>query len=47
MKGKINLLNHRSGIYNFTSSDYDSYGQAKPPKKEMIAIIEGPIAKET
>ena len=35
-----NLLNHRSGIYNFTSApDYDSYSAQPKTRKEMIAII--------
>jgi len=35
-----NLLNHRSGIYNFTSADeYASYSAVPKTAKEMVAII--------
>ncbi|MFT5254566.1 MAG: D-alanyl-D-alanine carboxypeptidase [Flavobacteriales bacterium] len=35
-----NLLNHRSGIYNFTSApDYEGYSTQPKTRKEMIAII--------
>ncbi|SEA54844.1 CubicO group peptidase, beta-lactamase class C family [Flavobacterium gillisiae] len=35
-----NLLNHRSGIYNFTSADeYASYSAVPKTSKEMVAII--------
>ncbi|MEZ7505013.1 serine hydrolase domain-containing protein [Flavobacterium sp. Arc2] len=35
-----NLLNHRSGIYNFTSApEYNSYSAQPKTAKEMVAII--------